>query len=59
MEELEIPILANKSTSEINIPVFLNKSMFDDMLVSAPLTLKEYIAQYKHDKEILEFERKA
>ena len=39
MEEVEIPILTNKSTSEITLPVFLNKSTFDKTLLSAPLTL--------------------
>ena len=53
MEELEVPIFTNKSTSEITLPVFLNKSTFDEMLLSGPLTLKEYIAQYKHDKQNL------
>ena len=52
MEELDIPILTKKSTSEVTLPVFLNKSTFNDTLLSAPLTLKEYIAQYKCDKEI-------
>ena len=52
MEEVEIPIFTNKSTSEITLPVFLNKSTFDETLLSAPLTLKEYVTQYKCDKEI-------
>ena len=43
-EELDVPILTNKSMSEITLPSFLNKSTFDDTLLSAPLTLKEYIA---------------
>ena len=51
-EEVEIPIFMNKSTLEITLPVFLNKSTFDETLLSPPLTLKEYIAQYKCDKEI-------
>ena len=50
-EELEIPILVSKSTSETTLPVFLNRSMFVDMLMSAPLILKEYKAQDKHYKE--------
>ena len=53
-EEVSIPIITNKSTSEITIPVFLNKSKFDKSLLSAPLMLKEYIAQYKRDKEIFD-----
>ena len=39
MEELDIPILTNKSTSEITVPVFQNKRTFDDTLLSTPLTL--------------------
>ena len=54
-EELEIPVFTNKSTSEITLPVFLNKTKFDESLLSAPLTLKEYITQYKQDKEIFDF----
>ena len=51
LEELEMPILSNKSTSKFTLPVFLNKSTFNDTLLSTLLTLKEYIAQYKHEKE--------
>ena len=58
MEELEMPILTNKSTSEFNPPVFLNKSTFGDALLSAPLTLKEYIAEYKHEKEIFDLKER-
>ena len=39
-EELEMPILTSKSTSEFTLTVFLNKSKFDDTLLSTPLTLK-------------------
>ena len=50
-EEASIPIIANKSTLEITLLVFFNKSKFDKSLLTAPLTLKEYIAQYKLDKK--------
>ena len=50
-EELDVPILTNKSISKITLVIFLIKSLFDDMLLSAPLTLKEYITQCKRDKE--------
>ena len=53
-EELEMPILTNKSTSEFTLLVFHNRSTFDDTLISTPLTLKVYIAQYKHEKEIFD-----
>ena len=56
--ELDFPILTNKSMSEITLPIFLNKSTFDDMLLSGPLTLKEYIAQYKLDKEIFDLKER-
>ena len=52
-EEINIPTITNKSTSEVTLPVFLNKSKFDESLLSAPLTLNEYISQYKCNKEIL------
>ena len=58
MEELDIPILTNISTSEVTLPVFLNKSTFDDTLLSAPPMLKEYISQYKHDKEIFDLKER-
>ena len=51
-EEVNIPVITNKSTLEITLPVFLNKSKSDESLLSAPLTSKEYISQYKLDKEI-------
>ena len=57
-EELKAPILTNKTTSEFTLPIFLNKSTFDDTLLSAPQTLKEYIAQYKHEKEIFELKER-
>ena len=40
------------------MPVFLNKTKFDESLLWAPLTLKEYIAQYKHDKEIFDLKER-
>ena len=53
-EEIEIPIFTNKSTLEITLSVSINRTKFDESLLSVPLTLKEYIAQYKHDKEIFD-----
>ena len=58
MKELEMLIFTNKSTSEFTLLVFFNKSTFDDTLLSAPLTLKEYIAQYKHEKEIFDLKER-
>ena len=36
----------------------MNKSKFDKSLLSAPLTMKEYISQYKCDKEIFDLKEK-
>ena len=57
-EELEAPILTNKTISEYTLPVFLNQSMLDDTLLSMPLTLKEYINQCKHDSEIFDLKER-
>ena len=57
-EELEAPTLTNKTTLEYTLPVFLNKSTFNDTLSSVPLTLKEYINQYKHDSEIFDLKER-
>ena len=57
-EDIEISIFTNKSTSEITLPVFLNRTNFDESLLSAPLTLKEYIAHYKQDKEIFDLKER-
>ena len=57
-EEVEIPVFTNKSTSEIILPIFLNRTKIDESLFSAPLTLKEYTAQYKHDKEIFDLKER-
>ena len=51
-EDLKFPILANKTTSEYTLLIFLNNSRFDDSSLTAPQTLKDYVAQYKHEKEI-------
>ena len=52
METLKFPILTNKTTSKYTLPIFLNDTRFDETLLSAPQTLKEYISQYKQKKEI-------
>ena len=58
MEELKAPILTNKTTLEFTLPFFLNKNTFDDTLLSTLLTLKEYIGQYKHEREIFDLKER-
>ena len=58
IEEVEVPIFMNETTLEITLSVFLNKSTFNETLLSAPLTLKEYVTQYKCDKEIFDLKER-
>ena len=51
-EDLKLPILTNKTTSEYTLPIFLN-SRFDYSLLTAPQTLKDYISQYKQEKFLI------
>ena len=57
-KDLTFPILTNKTTSEYILLIFLNNSRFDDSLFTAPQILKEYISQYKHQKEIFDFKER-
>ena len=57
-KELKFPILTNKTTTKFTLPVFLNNSKFDDSLLTAPQMLKDYIAQYKHEKEIFDLKER-
>ena len=41
-----------------SLPIFLNNSKFDDSLFTAPQTLQNYIAQYKHEKEIFDLKER-
>ena len=57
-EELTFPILTNKTTSEHTLLIFLTNTRFDDTLLLAPQTLKEYISQYKQRKEIFDLKER-
>ena len=57
-KDLKFPILTNKTTSEYTLLIFFNNSGFDDSLFTAPQTLKEYISQYKHQKEIFDLKQR-
>ena len=58
MEDLEIPVLTKKTTSKFTLPVFLNKSKFDESLLTTPQMLKNYIALYKQEKEIFDLKER-
>ena len=55
---LTFPILTNKTTSKHTLLIFLNDTIFDDILLSAPWMLKEYISQYKQKKEIFDLKER-
>ena len=57
-EDLKFPILTNKTASEYTLPIFLNNSKFDDSSFTTPQTLKDYISQYKHGKEIFDLKER-
>ena len=57
-EDLKFPILTNKTTSEYTLLIFPNDSRFHDSLITTPQTLKEYFAQYKHEKEIFDLKER-
>ena len=44
--------------SDNTLLIFLNDTRFDKTLSSAPQTLKEYISQYKHKKEIFDLKER-
>ena len=49
-EELDFPIVINKTNSEFILPVFLNKIKFDDSFLTTP--------QYKDEKEIFDLKER-
>ena len=51
---LEFPIMKNMITFEQTLTISLNVSKLDSELVTAPKTLKDFIHQYKHRKEIFD-----
>ena len=57
-ESLKVPILKNKTTFKQTLPLSLNISKFDSELLAAPKTLKDFIHQYKHKKEIFDLKER-
>ena len=57
-EMLTFPMLTNKTTSEHTLLIFLNATCFDETLLSALQTLKEYISQDKQKKEIFDLKER-
>ena len=53
-----VRVFWGRTTSEYTLPIFLNNSKFDNSLLTAPQTLKDYIALYKHEKEIFDLKER-
>ena len=53
-ESLELPIIKNRTTFEQILPVSLNNSKFDNMLLTASTDLKEFVFSYTRNKEIFD-----
>ena len=54
IEDLGIPSSKNWTTQEQILPISVEIFEFDPKLLSAPKALKDFVAQYKEKKEILE-----
>ena len=52
-DSLDVPILYNCTTYEQILPIYLQPLDFDSKLLQAPKTLKEFVHQFQHKKEIL------
>ena len=50
-ESIEFLVIKNKTTFEQTLPISLNISKFDQMLLTAPSNVKEFINSYTNHKE--------
>ena len=48
IDSLKFTILMNRTTIEQTLPFSLNVSKFDSDLLTAPMTLKDFVHQYHH-----------
>ena len=58
-ESLEFPIIKNRTTFEQILPVSLNISKSDKMLLTVSIDLKTFISSYTKNKEIFDLQQKA
>ena len=58
-ESLKFPVLLNRTTHEQTLPISLQSFKFNSDLVKAPMTLKDFVHQFQHKKDIFLFEREA
>ena len=55
---LDVLILMDKTTFEETLPISLNASKVDSELLTAPMTLKDCVHQYHHNKEIFDLKER-
>ena len=56
-ESLEFPIIKNRTTSQQTLPISLNISKFDKMLLTTSTDLKQFISSYTNQKEIFDLQK--
>ena len=54
-DSLDIPILMDGTTFEKTLPISLNASKFNSELLTPSRTLKDFVHQFHHKKEIFDF----
>ena len=57
-ETINVPTLKNKITFKQTLPISLNTSRFYSELLTVPKTLKDFIHQYNHKKEIFDLNKR-
>ena len=58
MESLEFLVIKNRTTFEQTLPICLNISKFDQMLLTASTDLKKFISSYTNHKEIFDLQER-
>ena len=54
---LNFPLLLNQTTHEQTIPISLQSFKFDPDLLKSPKTLKDFVHQFQHKKEIFDLQK--
>ena len=57
-ESLEFPVIKKRTTFQQTLPISLNISRFDKMLLTASTDLKEFINSYTNHKEIFDLQER-
>ena len=57
-ESFKLPLLLNRTTHEQTSPISLKSFEFDSDLLKAPKTLKDFVHQFQHKKEIFDLKER-